>query len=139
MNILNLISCLLSFVGCSFVVISYLIHKRLRTNFGTFSLWLAICGIGNSMYPFLGTHNEKHSAACILQAAVGSYFVLCSLFTSTILTSIIFGLFNQNTSERLTSRISIQCYHYTYAWGLSLILTVIPLFTHSYSLEDGHR
>lgn len=65
--------------------------------------------------------------------------MLSSILTSTILSRIMYILFNPNEDTVRRTNLEITCNHYLYAWGLPLLISVIPLFTNSYGLEDGDR
>ncbi len=132
------VPCALSIAGGVFMLTSFCMFKDLRTTFGSYSMWFAISGIGASMYPVFGTPRDG-SALCYSQVFFGHYFVLSSLFTSTILVKTIFRLFYPLTNERAGSaKLQVNTTTILYAWGLPALLYILPFFTNSYGLDDGN-
>ena len=130
LHYIDLVAGTLSLVGCSFMVLSFFYHKKLRSAFGKYSMWFAICGIGNFIYPMLGSPSTG-SALCTLQSMIGIYFVLVSLFTSTILVTAIYSIFLRSMPRLRMTRGSIL-----YAWGVPLIFSFVPVITNSFTLPD---
>jgi hypothetical protein len=116
----------MSVLGCSCMLLSYFRFQKLRNTFGQYSMWFAICGIGNFLYPALGSPPDG-SAICIIQSMIGLYFVLVSMLTSTIIIHGISEIFNNSSAKLKITHGKIL-----YAWGLPFIFSVIPMFTNSY-------
>ena len=131
-----LITASLSIVGCSFILLSYFLFKKLQSPFGHLSNWFAVCGIGNALYPLLGSPSNG-TPLCNFQAIIGSYFILCSVFTSTILATMILSLFNPQiaTAPQQQSKITITYLHRIYVWLVPAILSLIPLATHTFGRD----
>jgi hypothetical protein len=120
---------ILSVFGSIFIVASFYTFQKLRSSVGTYVLWFALGGLGNSLYPFLGTGNDGFM--CALQSMIGSYFLLATFFTSTILSHLLYSIFHQPTRQS----IQITQLQYLYCWGLPLILVCIPFITNSYGRD----
>jgi hypothetical protein len=126
-----IIPSILSVFGCLFILISYFTFVKLRSSVGIFVLWFALCGLGNSLYPFLGSPSDG-TVLCYLQSIVGTYFLLSNVFTSTILSHLLYSIFHIPSYPM----IKISRYHYFYSWCLPMIFTALPFITSSYGRDD---
>lgn len=126
----------LSTAGGCFMLLSYILFPKLQTSFGAISMWFAVCAIGYSTYCLMGGSREG-SALCVVQAMIGTYFVLCSLLTSTILVHTIFRLFYPPRGGTSLTKLSVSRAHVAYAWGIPAVMAVLPATTGSYGQEDG--
>lgn len=133
-----LIPSILSALSCMFVIISYFIFERLRTPAGLFALWFSLAGVGNASYPFWGEHSSN-SDFCVLQALIGTYFVLVTLFVSTILATFLHGIFFSSDMYKKSVGIRILWHHYFYAWICPGFLAVIPLLFNVYGKDRDDR
>ena len=133
MQLIVLFPSVCSFFGSFFIIISYLFFLKLRSSTGIFALWFAISGLGNSLYPFLGSPKED-SYLCQLQSIIGTYFLLITFFTSTILSKLLYLIFY----NAIFVKIEINIYYIMYAWGLPILLISLPLFTNSYGRDRNN-
>lgn len=120
----------LSIFGSLFIILSYSFFIKLRSSIGIFALWLSIAGLGNSLYPFLGSP-KNNSYLCIIQSIIGTYFLLVTFFTSTILSKLLYSIFY----NIIIPNINIKLNYIIYSWGLPLILISLPLITNSYGKD----
>jgi hypothetical protein len=138
MDLVILVPSILSILACLFVILSFFIFVRLRTPAGVFAVWFSLAGLGNAAYPFFGDQNDD-SAVCLLQAVVGTYFVLVAMFASTILATFLYGIFFKSEKYSKSSTVKIQWYHYLYAWLCPGVFALIPLIFQAYGKDDGDR
>jgi hypothetical protein len=122
---------ILSIFGSLFIIVSYVTFQKLRSSVGTYVLWFALSGFGNSLYPFLGSGDDG-SPLCIIQSLIGTYFLLSTFFTSTILSHLLYSIFHRPSRQP----IQISILEYLYCWGLPIILVCIPFTTNSYGRDN---
>lgn len=127
----TLIPSILSVCGCLFIILSYFTFIKLQSSVGRFILWFALSGLGNALYPFFGSPSDG-TVICYLQSMIGTYFLLSNVFTSTILSHLLYCIFYIPSYPK----IKISRYHYLFSWGLPLIFTALPFITDSYGRED---
>jgi hypothetical protein len=122
----------LSIAGCLLVILSYYRFEELRNPSGVLTLWLAMAGIGISLFSLI-EKPDIGSPLCAFQGVIGIWFPLTVVYTTSIIAGFLYYLiyFPDNTVVGITFP------YFIIAWILPLLISLIPLINNSYSREDS--
>lgn len=130
------ISSILSFLGCTMMVLYYLYFPADRAVAHVFCLWLGICGIGLASTTFIIVDEIKTGdILCIIFPMIEDYFILCGSFTTVIIAIRVKKIIFQDMGCLQLSDQHLR-YYFAFIWGLPLILVLLPLTTGSYGKND---
>jgi hypothetical protein len=126
---------ILTAISCGFVMLSFALFPRLRTNYGKLSMWFAISGMGAASYIFLGSSVAK-SPKCYIQGWIGTYFHTSALFTSTVISHMLYRMFYPLRSDS-TSKIAVTYQYALWAWGTPALFALLPFTTSSVGVDHA--
>ena len=122
-------------ISCGFILLSFTLFSRLRTNYGQLSMWFAVSGLGASSYLFLGSSTPQ-SPKCYIQGWIGTYFHTSALFTSTVISHMLYRMFyplQAGTSDK----IKVTYQYVLWAWGAPALFALLPFTTNSIGVDHA--
>lgn len=139
----GLVSEVMSIMGATFIILTYLVYKDLRTKARQFLLFIAISDLFNAIFYFsahaYSLMNTNYSSCyphkpifefsfCITQATFNVYFTICSLLWTIVLAfhvaSLIYG-------KRFLYNRYINILLHTFVWGIPFLITLLALVTNN--------
>lgn len=135
--LINLTTCILSAIGCSWIILFYLKFKDIQNFMFELVFFMSIAVFGASIFDTMWKF-KTGSVECYVQAIGYSYFNLASIFWSA---SISFTLDQAYILEKESfSEENIRTnrkWYLLFGWGLPGILSLLPLSTNSYGSTHG--
>lgn len=132
-----------SFVGCIFVVLSYIYFKPLKRITFRLAAFLAVADIGQQIGTFMGQNSE--GGLCMTQALVISYFTLATVFCTVSNAICDVGITADNAGPfciALTLYLMVvrhvqnverfEKYFHIVCWGMPAVMTALPFTTNPY-------
>lgn len=133
MSNLEILIMVASLVSCLFsagIIITILFFRNMqRGNFMPIILFMSISDFGMNSTSFLGFPSDG-SALCWMQGIFQSYFAICSWFWTTILAYRVYTIVRYGQCNLTNFQM------HTFAWGLPVILTLIPISTNNYGASE---
>lgn len=127
----NVAASMVSLFASLLVCFSYLRWSELRSFAFRLVFFLVL---SDALYALGNLLNDPATGTlCYLQSVIISFFGLASVLWSAC---IAFSLHMAFQHERFEYEENMPTYHLV-VWGLSALMTVLPLFTHSYGINNG--
>ncbi|KAF3696785.1 G-protein coupled receptor 157 [Channa argus] len=122
-QVIILISCALSFMGSSLVILTYIIWPDLRTTPRKLLVYLSVSDWLSAVSYAFGVWKvfKTDSVECIVQGAI-STFANTSSFFWTVAIAVYLYVFIVRSSQRLADRLVLM-FHLV-SWGIPLVITV---------------
>lgn len=114
----------LSFICSSLVIWSYFRFQRLQKFAFKLVVMLAISDVGSGVGYFIGS--PPNGALCTIQGIILHYFQLSSFLWTTVIAFVLERTVCQQQGQAIQQR---RDYLHLYAWGVPLILVVLPFTT----------
>ena len=133
-----LISSTLSFIGSLFIVVSWMLFARLRTFPFRLVLYLSIADIGNSLATILAIAEKgmdepngcvKTSVLCSISGFLMQFFEVASFFWILNISINLYLILVKKVGNAI---FGFEKTYHLLAWGVPLILAVIPVFLDAY-------
>ncbi|KAK2851291.1 hypothetical protein Q5P01_007567 [Channa striata] len=122
-QVIVLISCALSFLGSSLIILTYIIWPDLRTTPRKLLVYLSVSDWLSAVSYAVGVWKVFHSDSvdCVVQGAI-STFANTSSFFWTVAIAVYLYVLIVRTSQRLADRL-VLVFHLV-SWGIPLVITV---------------
>lgn len=134
LNTIAIVVSCFSLLGSCFVMVCFVAIPRLR-NFGFKLVFMLACSEAFYSIAYLMGSPEAESFLCKLQALMLSFFSLSSLlWTSAISYTLVRSV---TQPRRIGIHLKEPSFHIV-AWGIPLILALLPMLTESYGKQDAH-
>eukprot|EP00752_Nemacystus_decipiens_P005326 g4830.t1 len=123
----------LSFLGSTVIIVAYFRFKQLRTYSFQLVCWLAVCDIAVNLSFFLGSPSDG-SGLCYAQGFLQRFFQVALIQWTLLIAQ---SLLVVSSKTRTFDGDKRMPWNHVWAWGVSAILSVIPLSTGSFGRTEG--
>mmetsp|Transcript_10616 Transcript_10616/g.25966 ORF Transcript_10616/g.25966 Transcript_10616/m.25966 type:complete len:800 (-) Transcript_10616:247-2646(-) len=132
--LINYVVSSISAVGSLGIILFYASFPDLRNFSYTLVFWMAVSELAYAASNLIGNPSDG-SAECYAQAILQSYSILAAILWNLVIAYVLKNaiLFPQKMLG-ITKRLP---YFHLYCWGAPLVLTVLPIATHSYGNSIG--